>query len=419
MTNILQDRFEFFAGEYRPAALVTDVAFALRGGLDGAAAAFNRDLEADIYARPHNPTVAAFAETINRLDGGVGALAYASGQAAIRNVIQFLAEKDTEVVLSSHVFGGTVAIQSGILGRFGVTFKWADATDPSSFEQQITDRTRAFFFESVANPAGDVAEFEGLKKIAQKHNIPVIVDNTTAPLLLRPIEHGADIVVYSATKYLNGYGDAAGGVVVDAGRFPWKDDSRYRTLSTAPSGMVPLADRYNERALIVGLQNQLTVDGSILAPEKAAVIHQNLYSLPQRLEGHIRNTQAVSTFLADHPAVESVRYAGLADDPNHERAERYLPYGVAGPVLLTLKGGRAAASHVIEHIGESFLHAVNIGDARRNLISHPLTTTHRQLSDEQRQRIGIGQGSLRLSISAVQLPETLRSLDQALRHAPR
>lgn len=417
-SQILRDRFDSLVGPYEALPVVTDVAFPLPGGLDGGAAAFAGEFEADIYARPHNPTVKALSNVINKLDGGVAAQGYASGQAAIRNVLQLLTAQDTEVVLSGHVFGGTVAIQSGLLGRFGVRYKWADATDPSSFERQITDKTRAFFFESVANPAGDIADFKGLKEVAARHNIPVIVDNTVAPLLLRPIEHGADIVVYSATKYLNGKANAPAGIVVDGGSFDWKGDARYPVLSAPVGALAPLVERFNERALIKGLQNQLTVDGSILAPEKAAIIHQNLYSLPERLAGHIANTKAVAEFLSAHPAVDVVRYAGLETDPNYARAKTYLPDGVAGPIMITLKGGRAAAAHVIDHVSDHFLHAVNVGDADRDLISHPWTTTHRQLSEEQKAAIGIKQGSLRLSVSAGPVSGTLDSLDRALKHCP-
>lgn len=418
MTQTLHNRFKSLVGPYEPAPLVTDVAFALPGGLEGAASAFNGDIEADIYARPHNPTVSAFATVINKLEGGVGALAYASGQAAIRNVIQLLTTQDTEIVVSSHIFGGTTAIHSGLLSRYGITFKWADATNPSSFEQQITNKTRAFLFESVANPAGDIADFNGLKDVASRHNIPLIVDNTTAPLLLRPIDHGADVVVYSATKYINGQANAPAGIVVDAGRFNWKNDPRYHALSASFRGLPSVAQKFNERAFIKGLQSQLTVDGSILSPEKAAIIHENLYSLPERLAGHIANTAQVSEFLSAHPAVESVRYAGLKNDPNHKRAKQYLPEGVAGPIMVTLKGGKTAAAHVIDHLGRNFLHAVNIGDANRNLVSHPATTTHRQLSETQRVDIGIKDGSLRLSISSINVQETLSSLDDALRYCP-
>lgn len=418
MTQNLHDRFKSLVGAYEPVPVIKDVAFSLAGGLEGAAAAFNGDIEADIYARPHNPTVSAFSSIINKLDGGVGALAYSSGQAAIRNVLQLLTTKDTKVIVSTHIFGGTAAIQTGLLSRFGVTFKWADATDPASFEAQITDKTRAFFFESVANPAGDVADFKGLKEVASKYKIPIVVDNTTAPLLLSPIEHGADVVVYSATKYLNGFGNALAGVVVDAGTFEWKNDSRYRVLSSSIGDIPSLAQRFNERALINGLQSQLTIDGSILAPEKAGIIHENFYSLPQRLEGHISNAKKVAEFLSSHPAVEIVRYAGLRTDPNYERAQIYLPYGVAGPILVTLKGGKEAASHAIDHVGDTFLHAVNIGDASKNLISHPATTTHRQLSSQQKDSIGIKDGSLRLSISASGIVRTLTALERALNLCP-
>lgn len=419
MTHTLHDRFKSLVGTYEPAPVVTDVAFPLPDGLEGAEAAFRGDIEVDIYARPHNPTVSALTSTLNKFEGGVGAVAYASGQAAVRNVIQLLTAQDTEIVVASHVFGGTNAIHSGLLSRFGVTFKWADATDPASFEAQITDKTRAFFFEGVANPASDVADFKGLKEVASKYNIPVVVDNTTAPLILRPIEHGADIVVYSATKYINGKGNAAAGIAIDAGKFNWENDRRYPVLSASVGGAPSVAERFKERAFVKALQSQLTVDGSILAPEKADIIHRNFYSLPGRLQGHIGATKKIAEFLSAHPAVDVVRYAGLETDPNHERAKLYLPDGVAGPILVTLKGGLPAAAHVIDKVSDHFLHAVNIGDAGKNLISHPATTTHRQLSDEQRKAIGIEQGSLRISLSAGDTDKTLESLARALAHAPR
>jgi len=418
MSHALQTHFQNTVGSLPPIELVTDVAFPLSGGLEGAAAAFNGDIEADIYARPHNPTVRALADAVNRLDGGVGTVAYSSGQAAIRNVFQLLASADSEIILASHVFGGTAALQGGLLGRFGVTFKWADATDAASFEKQVTSKTRAIFVEGVANPASDVADFTGLRALADHYNIPLVVDNTSAPLALQPIAHGADIVVYSATKYLNGFGNAAAGIVVDSGRFNWGDDARFPALTKGTVALPSLAQRFNNKALIKGLNGLLTVDGAILAPEKAAIIYNNLPSLPQRLAAHIDSTNAVAAFLHAHPAVAQVHSAGLESDPNYNRARQYLPHGVSGPILVTFKGGRAAAAHVIDNVGDAFVHAVNIGDARHNLISHPATTTHRQLTETQRDAIGIKDGSLRLSIAAGGTQKTLQALDKALKTAP-
>ncbi len=418
MTHNLQTRFQSLLGQLPPIDIVTDVAFPLSGGLAGAAAAFAGDIEADIYARPHNPTVRILADTVGKLDQGVGSLAYSSGQAAIRNVLQFLTGQDTEVVVSRHIFGGTTAIESGLLTRFGVKFKWADATNAASFEEQVTDRTRAFFFEAAANPGGDIADFEGLKRVAEKYKIPVIVDNTTSPLLCSPAEYGANVIVYSATKYLNGQANATAGIVTDTGKFDWKDDKRFPVLSASLGAIPSLARRFNERALFKGLQSQLTVDGAILAPEKAAIIYNNLATLPERLQAHIDNTLAAAAFLNTFPAVKRVHYAGLADDPNHERSGLYLPHGVAGPILFTLKGGRAAAAHFIDNVQPEFQQAVNIGDADKNLVSHPATTTHRQLSEAQRQAIGIEDGSIRLSLSAKRQDRVLPALDRALSAVP-
>ncbi len=413
-THDLQSLFNRLVGTLPPVPVINDVAFPLPGGLEGAAAAFNGDIEADIYARPHNPTVRALADAVTRLDGGIGAVAYASGQAAIRNVFQLLTAPQTEIILSRHVFGGTAALEGGALGRTGVTFRWADATDADSFAGQVNERTRAIFVEGVANPGGDVADFKGLRALAHSHAIPFIVDNTTAPLLLRPIDHGADIVVYSATKYLNGFGDAAAGIVVDAGRFDWKGDTRYRTLSAGIGGAPSLAQRFGQRALLKGLQSQLTVDGAILSPDKAATIYGNLATLPARLDGHIRNTHEAATLLAAHDAVERVHYAGLETDPSHARAKTYLPHGVTGPILVTLKGGRTAAAKFIDALGDAFLHAVNIGDSTRNLVSHPQTTTHRQFGPAHREALGIHDGSLRLSLAAGDNEKARNSLSRAL-----
>jgi O-acetylhomoserine (thiol)-lyase len=410
----LKKRFNERVGAIHAPSLITDVAFSIEGGLEGAAAAFAGNKKADIYARPHNPTVRTLAETLSKLDSGIGAIGFSSGQAAIFNVILLLTEADTEVIVSKHVFGGTVAIGTSLLNRFGVTFKWADATKPETFEEQITDKTRLILIESVANPAGDIADFNGLSTIAKKHKIPLVVDNTTAPLLFNPFEHGADITVYSATKYLNGQANAAAGFVIDKGQFDWGDDSRYKPI-TAPVGNAPsFVERFGNHAFFNALQSQLTVDGSILAPEKANIIHENLRTLPERLTNHIINTQAVAEFLSTHKAVKSVRYAGLPTDPNHERAKQYLPYGVAGTILVTLKGGKEKAATVIENTTDAFTHAVNIGDANKNLINHPATTTHRQLSDSQKSDIGIFDGSLRLSIATGEVTQAIKSLDKAL-----
>lgn len=401
---------------HRP-PVVRDVAFELKGGLDGAARAFAGEIEADIYARPHNPTVRELTDTLNELEGGVGAVAYASGQAAIRNVLETLAGQGTEIVASRHLFGGTVALVQSRFARQGITVRWADARDAGSFASQVNDNTRAFIVESVANPGSEVADLAGIADVAKWTRTPFIVDNTVSPLLTRPFDHGADIVVYSATKYLSGHGDAIAGVAIDSGKFDWKGDKRFPVLSDAQGLMPSLAARFNERALVKALQQNLTVDGAILGPDAASQVLRGMQTLPLRLAYHIENTKAVAEFLDGHEGVERVDYAGLVDNASYPNAAKYLPHGVAGPIMATFKGGLDGARHIIDEISGVFAHAVNLGDTR-SLVSHPATTTHRQLTPENKAALGITDGSLRLSIGLESSAQLIGTLDRALRSLP-
>lgn len=407
---------ERVGGINRP-AIVRDVAFDLNGGLDGAARAFAGEVEADIYARPHNPTVRELTDTLNELEGGVGAVAYASGQAAIRNVLETLVGQGGEIVASRHLFGGTVSLVQSRFARQGITVRWADARDAGSFASQVNDNTRAFIVESVANPGSEVADLAGIADVAKWTRTPFIVDNTVSPLLARPFDHGADVVVYSATKYLSGHGDAIAGVAIDGGTFDWKGDKRFPVLSEGQGLYPSLAARFNERALTKALQQGLTVDGAVLGPDAASQVLRGMQTLPLRLAYHVENTKIVAEFLETNKGVERVDYAGLTFNTSQPNAQKYLPHGVAGPIMVTVKGGLEGARHVINDITGVFAHAVNLGDTR-SLVSHPATTTHRQLTPENKAALGIADGSLRLSIGLEDAGRLVGTLGRALDTLP-
>ena len=411
-------------GGYRPdpttravaVPIYQTVAFAFDDTQHGADL-FDLKVPGNIYTRIMNPTQDVLEQRVAALEGGVAALALASGQAAVTYAIQTIAEAGDNIVAASALYGGTYNLLAHTLPLSGITTRFADPRDPASFEPLIDDRTKAIFAESVGNPLGNVTDIAKLADIAHRHGIPLIIDNTVpSPYLLRPFEHGADIVVHSLTKYLGGHGTSLGGAIVDSGKFPWAEHkARYKRLNepdVSYHGVVyteafgPAA--YIGRARVVPLRNT----GAAISPFNAFQILQGIETLALRLDRITDNALEVAQFLQTHPKVEWVNYAGLPDHPEHALVEKYL--SGRGPGILTfgVKGGREAGAAFQDAL-QLFTRLVNIGDAK-SLATHPASTTHRQLSPEELRKAGVSEETVRLSIGIEHIDDLLADLDQAL-----
>lgn len=372
----------------------------------------------NIYARLMNPTNDVLEKRLAQLDGGAAALTLSSGTAAIYFAVTNILRQGDELVSANNLYGGTFTQFDAILPQQGITVRFAPVNDFAATEAAINEKTRALYIETVGNPALDVADIEGYAAIAKKHHLPLIVDATfTPPTLLRPIEHGANIVIHSLSKWIGGHGTGIGGVVVDAGNFDWTDpkfslynepDRGYHGLRFAHDlgELNPLA--FILRLRTVGLRNQ----GPTLAPDAAWLFLQGVESLPLRMERHSSNAQKVAEFLKHHPKVAWVRYPGLSGDPSHELAQKYLPDGAGGMVVFGVRGGSAEGIKLVDNIG-LFSILANVGDAK-SLIIHPASTTHSQLSDEDRRKAGLTPELVRLSIGLEHVDDIIAALDDAL-----
>ncbi|MGS1024369.1 O-acetylhomoserine aminocarboxypropyltransferase/cysteine synthase family protein [Burkholderia glumae] len=378
---------------------------------------FDLKVPGNIYTRIMNPTQDVLEQRVAALEGGVAALALASGQAAVTYAIQTIAEAGDNIVSASTLYGGTYNLFAHTLPLSGIQTRFADPREPESFASLIDARTKAIFVESVGNPLGNLTDIAKLAELAHSHGIPLIVDNTVpSPFLLRPIEHGADIVVHSLTKYLGGHGTSLGGAIVDSGAFPWVEHkARYPRLNepdVSYHGVVyteafgPAA--YIGRARVVPLRNT----GAAISPFNAFLILQGIETLALRLERITENALRVAQFLKQHVRVEWVNYVGLPEHPDHALAQRYL--GGRGPGILTfgVKGGRAAGAAFQDAL-RLFTRLVNIGDAK-SLATHPASTTHRQLSPDELRQAGVSEETVRLSIGIEHINDLLADLDQAL-----
>ena len=374
----------------------------------------------NIYTRLMNPTTDVLEQRVAALEGGAGALALASGTAAIFYSIINLAQAGDEIVASSNLYGGTYTQFNNILPQFGITVKFVDPSDPQNFTAAITDKTKALYTETIGNPSLDVSDIEAIAKIAHTNGLPLIVDSTfTTPALLRPIEHGADIVVLSLTKWMGGHGNGIGGIVVDSGKFNWAtgkhpllsdpDDSYHgiRYAIDLPDELRPLA--YILRMRLVPLRNL----GACISPDNSWQFLQGIETLSLRMKKHSDNAQIVAEFLQKLPEVEWVRYPGLADHPSHEIAKRLLPDGFGATIVFELKGGEAAGRKFIESL-KIFSHLANVGDAK-SLAIHPASTTHSQLTEEQQASGGITPGLVRLSIGIENIDDLTADIKQALK----
>ncbi|MGE6227655.1 homocysteine synthase [Paenibacillus sp. GbtcB18] len=370
----------------------------------------------NIYTRIMNPTSDVFEQRITALEGGAGALATASGQAAITYSILNIAGAGDEIVSASSLYGGTYNLFSTTLAKLGIQVKFVDPSDPENFRKAITDKTKALYAETVGNPRGDLLDIEAVAAIAHENGIPLIVDNTfPTPYLLRPIEHGADIVVHSATKFIGGHGTSIGGVIVDGGKFDWKASGKFPGLTEPDPSYhgVVYADAVGPIAYIIKARVQLLRDmGASISPFNSFMLLQGLETLHLRMERHSSNALAVARFLEAHEAVEWVSYAGLESHSSYKLAQKYLPKGQGAILTFGIKGGLEAGRKVIEQV-KLFSHLANVGDSK-SLIIHPASTTHQQLSEEEQLSAGVTPGMIRLSIGTEAIDDILHDLEQAI-----
>ncbi|KAA3510056.1 O-acetylhomoserine aminocarboxypropyltransferase [Agrobacterium rosae] len=383
---------------------------------DHAAALFGLKEFGNIYTRIMNPTQAVLEERVAALEGGTAALAVASGHAAQLLVFHTLLQSGDNFVAARQLYGGSINQFGHSFQNFGWQVRWADATDTASFESQIDDRTKAIFIESLANPGGTFVDIAAIAQVAHKHGIPLIVDNTMAsPYLIRPIEHGADIVVHSLTKFLGGHGNSMGGIIVDGGTFDWSASDKFPALSKPRpeySGVV-LHQTFGNFAFaiatrVLGLRDL----GPSIAPFNAFLILTGIETLPLRVQRHSDNALAVAKWLKAHPKVSWVNYAGLEDSENHALQQRYSPKGAGSVFTFGVKGGHEVGKALVEGL-QLFSHVANIGDTR-SLVIHPASTTHAQLTPEQQTGAGAGPDVVRLSIGIEDVKDIIADLEQAL-----
>ncbi|MGE5622642.1 MAG: O-acetylhomoserine aminocarboxypropyltransferase/cysteine synthase family protein [Bacillota bacterium] len=383
---------------------------------------FDLKVPGNIYTRIMNPTQDVLEKRIAALEGGIGALAVASGMAAITYAIQTICEAGDNIVSASTLYGGTYNLFAHTLPQMGIEVRFADSRKPESFAPLIDSRTKAIFCESVGNPLGNVTDFAKLADIAHAHGIPLIVDNTVpSPYLCRPFEHGADIVVHSLTKYLGGHGNSVGGAIVDSGKFPWAEHKeRFKRLNepdVSYHGVVytealgPAA--FIGRARVVPLRNM----GAAISPMNAFLILQGIETLALRMDRICDNALAIARHLKSHPKVGWVNYAGLEDHPDHALVKKYMGGKASGILSFGLKTGdkddpRAAGARVLDAL-KLFTRLVNIGDAK-SLATHPASTTHRQLNADELAKAGVSEDMLRLSVGIEHIDDLLSDLEQAL-----
>lgn len=384
--------------------------------VDQAARLFNLQEFGNVYTRIMNPTTDVLEQRIAALEGGTAALAVASGHAAQLVVLHTLLEAGDHYVAARQLYGGSVNQFGHAFKRFGWEVSWADADDPESFRAAITDKTKAIFIESFSNPSGAMTDIAAIAAIAKEAGVPLVVDNTLAsPYLCRPFEHGANIVVHSLTKFLGGHGTSMGGVIVDGGNFDWSADERFKHL------VEPNADYHGIEfyptfgpitfaiaCRVLGLRAL----GPAISPFNAFMILQGIETLSLRMDRHCANALKVAQYLKAHDKVDWVGYAGLEDHENHAVAKRYAPKGAGSVFTFGLKGGYDAGVKLVNGV-KLFSHLANVGDAK-SLIIHPASTTHRQLTDEQKQAAGAGPDVVRLSVGIEDADDIIADLDQAL-----
>lgn len=384
--------------------------------VDHAASLFGLQAFGNIYTRIGNPTCAVLEERVAALEGGTAALAVASGHAAQLVTLHTLMQPGDELVASNRLYGGSINQFTHAFKNFGWNVKWADCDDPASFAAAVSDKTKAIFVESIANPGGVITDLEAVSRVAKDANVPLIVDSTMAtPYLIRPFEHGADIVLHSATKFLGGHGNSIAGVIVDGGTFNWAGDKRYPMLSEPRPeyhGMV-LAETFGNFAFaiacrVLGLRDL----GPALSPMNAFLVLTGIETLSLRMQRHCENALKVAEYLSGHDKVSWVSYPGLAGDRYNALAKKYCPAGAGAVFTFGLKGGYDAGVSLVSNL-KLFSHLANIGDTR-SLVIHPASTTHRQLADEQKVAAGAGPDVVRLSVGLEDVADIIADLEQAL-----
>lgn len=385
---------------------------------DHARKLFGLEEEGNIYSRIMNPTVDVFEKRLAQLEGGVGALATASGMAAISYAILNVANSGDEIVAASELYGGTYNLFVHTLPKYGINVKFVDPNQPANFANAITDKTKAVFAETIGNPSLNVLDIEAVADIAHSHGVPLIIDNTFAtPYVCRPIEWGADIVVHSATKWIGGHGTSIGGVIVDGGKFDYSNGNfpDFTTPDESYHGL-RFAQDLGELAFILKARVHLLRDtGACLSPFNAFLLLQGLETLHLRVEAHQRNAEKVVDFLKDSPYTDWVNYPGLAEHPSHELAKKYFDNGFGSIVVFGIKGGRPAGEQLINNVS-LWSHLANVGDAK-SLIIHPASTTHQQLNEEDLKKSGVTSDLVRLSVGIENVNDIIDDLNQALETA--
>ena len=377
---------------------------------------FDLKVKGNIYSRIMNPTNAILEQRVAEMEGGIGALAMASGMAAITATIQTVARAGDNIVSVSQLYGGSYNFFAHTLPQQGIEVRMASGEDPAALEALIDDNTKMLFCESIGNPAGNIVDMKKLAGIAHRHNIPLVVDNTVAtPVLCRPIEYGADIVIHSLTKYMGGHGTTVGGIIVDSGEFPWKDNPRFPQFNEPdPSyhGVVYAEalgpEAFIGRARVVPLRNM----GAALSPFNAFLIMQGIETLALRMERHCENAQKVAEFLTSHNKINWVNFAGLPADKYHTLAQQYMNGKPSSILSFGINGGAEAGARFIDAL-QIIKRLVNIGDAK-SLACHPATTTHRQLNEEELKKAGVSADMVRLSVGIEHIDDILTDITQAL-----
>lgn len=379
---------------------------------------FDLKVPGNIYTRIMNPTNDVLEKRVAALEGGIAAVAVASGMAAITYAIQTIAQVGDNIVSVAKLYGGTYNLMAHTFPRIGIEARFAPHDDIAALEALIDDKTKAVFCETITNPSGNIVDIQALADVAHRHGVPLIVDNTVAtPYLCRPFEHGADIIIHSLTKYIGGHGNSIGGIVVDSGKFPWAEHKdRFEILNTPDVSYhgVNYVEHFGAAAYIARCRvAPLRGTGAALSPFNAFLILQGLETLALRMDRHTENAQKVAEYLQNHAQVAWVKYAGLSNHPEHDLAVRYMSGKPAGILSFGIKGGAEAGARFIDAL-QLIVRLVNIGDAK-SLACHPASTTHRQLNDEELERAGVSRDLIRLSIGIEHIDDILADLEQALK----
>ncbi len=381
---------------------------------------FNLDVPGNIYTRLMNPTNDVLEKRVAALEGGIGALAVSAGSAAINYAVLTIAQQGNNIVSAPLLYGGTYTLFAHMFARLGIETRFAEDGSAESLEKLIDEKTSLVFCESISNPVGAIVDMEAIAEMAHKHGTPLMVDNTVAtPMLIKPIEYGADIVVHSLTKYMGGHGNSLGGIIVDGGNFPWGDHPERFPLLNEPEAAyhgVVYAEAMGEAAFIARARTvPMRNTGSTMSPFNAFLILQGVETLALRMERHCDNAMAVANFLEEHPQVESVNYAGLPSSPYYELAQKYTDGKPSALLSFDVKGGFDAGVRFYDAL-KIFKRLVNIGDAK-SLAAHPASTTHRQLNEEELAAAGISSGTIRLCVGIEHIDDILEDLGQALEKA--